>query len=130
MPHDPADLTADHPDVAALGPAGRALVLDLVEELDADDLELDTKERTLLLEAARHLDIAARIERTLAEGDLMVIGSQNQPRPNPLLDTLDKTRRTTAQLLSHVAKGNRDEQARHAAKARARGVPTSARIGA
>ncbi len=125
---DPNNLTPDHPDVAALGAAGRALVLDLVAELAEDGLELDVKERTLLLEAARHLDMAARIESALAESTLVVIGSTGQPRPNPLLDSLDKMRRTVAQLLTRVAV-NRESQAQTATRARARSI-TSARIGA
>ncbi len=86
--HDPAELTPNHPDVAALGDPGRALVLSLVAELREDNLALDAKERALLIEAARHLDVAARIEAALSDSDLIVIGSTGQTRPNPLLDAL------------------------------------------
>ncbi len=125
------DLTDEHPDVVALGSAGRALVLDLVAELAEDDLCLDAKETRLLLEAARHLDLAVRISAELAEGDLIVLGSTGQPRVSPLVDSVDKARRTVAQLLAHVAKGNREEAAQAAAKARTKATTGyAARIGA
>jgi hypothetical protein len=126
---DDGPLDADHPDVQALGHRGRALVLDVVSDLAADDLEPDPVERVLLLEAARHLDLCARLEDALTEADVVVVGSQGQPRPNPLLDSLDKTRRTVAQLLARVTRGDRTEAARSAAKARAR-AGSSVRLGA
>jgi hypothetical protein len=101
---EPTELSAGHPDVVALGPAGRSLVLDLLADLDHDDLVLDPKESRILLEAARTVDLAERLAAELAASDLVVTGSTGQPRANPLIDSVDKARRTIAVLLAQVAR--------------------------
>ncbi len=125
------DLGPDHPDVKALGDHGRALVLNVLAELADDGLAVDAKEAVLLVEAARTLDTCHRIETELAAAPLMVAGSMGQLRPSPLLDALDRSRRTLSTLLAKVAAGNREAQSRGAAKGRARSSSGyTARIGA
>jgi hypothetical protein len=90
----------------------------IIEELDDDDMEPSAHELHLLVSAARCAQLAERIERELAESDLLIDGYRGQRRASPLLGELSTLRRTTAVLLRQLFPANRSDIAKNAAAAR------------
>jgi hypothetical protein len=62
--------------------------------------ECDPGEREVLLAACRTVDELVALEAALAGADAVVLGSQGQPRPNPLYEELRRHRAAFAQLIA------------------------------
>jgi phage terminase small subunit len=79
-----------------------------------DGWELDPDRLVLLEAAARALTRLLDAEAQVAADGLTVVGSRGQPRPNPLLATIDTERRAVAVLLKQLdlARDEDEEPAR------------------
>ena len=87
IPKPPIDLAA----------AGKALWTAMVNEYD-----LSASELTILLEACRTSDELARLAPAVSKAELVVAGSMQQPRANPLLDEARRHREVLARLLGQL----------------------------
>jgi hypothetical protein len=120
---------------AGLGPEGRTLWREIVQETADDGLILDARERRWLLDAAREADLCTAMMTQLDGADFMVKGSQGQPVAHPILGELRMHRAVIGGLLARIkltdpsdstgtGTGSRttSTQARAAALARHRGI--------
>lgn len=82
----------------ALGAAGQALYDAVVASYDLRQGD----EMALLVELAHCCDEVAALREAIAETGWTVPGSKAQPRPNPLLATLNATRTTMIRLTSQL----------------------------
>jgi hypothetical protein len=71
--------------------------------------ELSPAELALLLQAAKLMDLLARLDQELAESDLTVVGSTGQPRANPLLAASAVQRQTLGAMIQGLALPMPDE---------------------
>lgn len=106
-----------------LGPAGQALVADIVNRLEEHDLQPDPKESHLLHQAGRTADRIAELEQRLdAEG--FTIGEGSGLRAHPLLAEERQTRLLLSRLLAGISivdsSGAPVKSARHQAAANVR----------
>jgi len=83
---------------AGLGNAGRAFWRSVIAVYELSPAELAT-----LAQAARVVDVLARLDAELAAGELTVTGSTGQPRAHPLLSASAEQRRVLDSLLRSLA---------------------------
>ncbi len=82
---------------AGLGPTGRTYWTKVVA-----DYVLNVDELVLLRQTCAVLDEIAAFDRRIAADGLVVVGSQGQPRPNPLVSQRRASRSLLARLVSQL----------------------------
>ena len=90
---------------AGTGPAGRALWRSVLAEYD-----LDVRELAILRAAAKQADDVRGLEEALTRDGLTVVGSQGQPRMNPMITELRQSRLALAKLLESIALPTADDR--------------------
>jgi hypothetical protein len=86
---------------AGLGPAGKRLWLAIVGSV-VEGWELDAKDLALLESAATTADTVESLSKELAKSSIMVAGSMDQDRLNPLVAEIRQQKAAQAALLKQV----------------------------